>query len=169
MTTGNFSKIWTIITMLLIVIIIIGVTVTWIRYNPSQPVEISLPSTQEWQGRINIDGAIVSPGSYPLDAGDSIEAIIRAAGGTTGNADLGRLKLYIPEAGEEQEPQKIDLNRAEAWLLVALPGIGESKAQAIIEYREQNGPFHNINELTKVKGVGMASYEQIKHLITVAD
>jgi len=50
-----------------------------------------------------------------------------------------------------------------------LPGIGEVRAQAIIDYRRQNGPFHNISELTKVEGIGTATYEQIKQLITVAD
>ena len=67
------------------------------------------------------------------------------------------------------QPQKINLNRAEAWLLEALPEIGESRAQAIIDYREQNGPFHNINELIKVEGIGTATYEKIKDRITVAD
>ena len=71
--------------------------------------------------------------------------------------------------GEEIQPQRININRAEAWLLEALPGIGETRAQAIIDFRNQNGVFHNINELLKVKGIGVTTYEQIKHLITVAD
>ncbi len=127
-----------------------------------------MPSDEEVQGGIYISGAINNPGFYPLKAEDSIEALIQAVGGTTSGADLGQLKLYIPETGGEQ-PQKIDLNRAEAWLLKALPGIGETRAQAIIAYRQQHGPFHNISELTKVEGIGIATYEQIKHLITVAD
>ncbi len=100
---------------------------------------------------------------------DSLEALIQAAGGTTGSTDISRLKLYIPEAGEGEQPQKINLNRAEVWLLKALPGIGETRARAIIAYREQYGPFHNVNELTKVEGIGVTTYEEIKHLITVAD
>ncbi len=66
-------------------------------------------------------------------------------------------------------PQKIDINRAEAWLLEALPGIGPSKAQAIIDYREQNGGFGHIAEITEVSGIGDAIYEDIKDLITVGD
>ena len=72
-------------------------------------------------------------------------------------------------AGGEQEPQKIDINRAEVWLLEALPGIGETLAQRIVDYRQQNGPFQHTNELLKVAGIGTTTYEQIKHLITVAD
>lgn len=67
------------------------------------------------------------------------------------------------------EPQKIDINRAEAWLLEALPGIGPSKAQAIIAYRQQNGGFSDIAEITEVEGIGMSLYEQIKDFITVGD
>jgi len=77
--------------------------------------------------------------------------------------------LHITDVGEQQEPQKIDINRAEIWLLEALPGIGESKAQAIVDYRQQNGAFHNIYELTDVAGIGTATFERIKHLITVSD
>jgi len=70
---------------------------------------------------------------------------------------------------QEEAPQKIDINRAEAWLLEALPGIGESKAQAIIAYRQQNGGFGHITEITRVEGIGPAIYEDIKDLITVGD
>jgi len=69
----------------------------------------------------------------------------------------------------EELPQKIDINRSEAWLLEALPGIGESKAQAIIAYRQQNGGFKHIIEITEVEGIGPAIYEEIKDLITVSD
>ena len=102
-------------------------------------------------------------------SGDGIEDIIQAAGGTTDSADLRQIKLYIPDGEEAEPPQKIDINRAEAWLLEALPGIAETKARAIIAYREQNGPFRNTNELIKVEGIGITIYEQIKDLITIAD
>ncbi len=160
---------WALITIFLMAIIAIGGMVVWSRYSPSQPIEISIPQGQQVQGEIYIGGAVNSPGSYPLRAGDSIEALIEAAGGITSSADSSRLELYIPEAGGEEQPQKIDINRAEVWLLEALPGIGETLAQRIVDYRCQNGPFRNINELTKVKGIGTATYEAIKHLITVAD
>jgi len=77
--------------------------------------------------------------------------------------------IYTPEIEEEQQPQKININRAEVWLLEALPGIGEVKAQAIVDYRQQNGPFRSTSELTRVAGIGTATYERIKHLISVDD
>ena len=73
------------------------------------------------------------------------------------------------EANPAELPQKIDINRAEAWLLEALPGIGEAKAQAIIAYRQQNGGFGHITEIANVEGIGPAIYEDIKNLITVGD
>jgi len=169
MTTSKPSQYWTPIITLLVVIIVVGGIIAWARYSPSQPVEISTPLDKELQGKIYIDGAVNNPGFYPLTGGDSIEALIQAAGGSTSSADLNSLKLYIPEVVEGEQPQKIDINRAEVWLLIALDGIGEAKAQAIVDYREQNGLFRNINEITKVKGIGPVIYENIKHLIIVAD
>ena len=169
MTAGKLSRLWTLITVFLIVVIIIGGIIAWQKYSPPQPVEISLPPSPELTGEVYLGGAVSNPSFYPLKSQDSIEALIQAAGGTTDNADLTGLKIYIPRVGEEQQPQKIDINRAEAWLLEALPGIGQSKAQAIIDYRQQNGGFSNITEITEVQGIGPAIYEEIKDLITVAD
>jgi len=169
MTTSKFSKYWTLITILLVAIIAISGIVLWSRYSRSQPIEISMPTAQELQGEIYIGGAVSNPGFYSLQASDTIEALIQTAGGITISADLGWLKLYILQTGGKEQSQKIDLNRAEAWLLEALPEIGKTRAQAIIDYRQQNGPFGNIRELIKVEGVGTATYEKIKHLITVAD
>ena len=165
----KLDKYWALLIILLLVIIAIGSMVTWSKYRQSQPIEISIAPRQELQGEIYIGGAVNNPGFYPFKANDSLEALIQDAGGTTGGADLRQFKLYVPKTGEGQQPQRVNLNRAEAWLLQALPGIGETKAQAIIDYRRKNGPFHDTNELMKVEGIGTATYEKIKNLITVAD
>jgi len=167
--TGRPINHWTVITILLVAIIIAGGIVTWSKYSRTHPIEISTVPEQELQGEIYIGGAVNNPGFYPLKAGDSLKDIIQAAGGTADGADLSQITLHIPSVGGEAQPQKVNLNRAEAWLLQALPGIGEVRAQAIIDYRQQNGPFHNINELSEVEGIGSATCERIKHLITVAD
>lgn len=171
MTKSRLNQYWTLISLLLVVIIVTGGIVAWSRYRESQPVEISIVKSpsQEQLSRIYIGGAVNNPGFYPLAAGDSINDIIQAAGGTAGSTDLSQLKLHIPDADKEYQPQKVNINRAEAWLLEALPGIGEVRAQAIIAYRQQNGQFSHIDELTKVEGIGDTTYEQIKHLIAVAD
>ena len=163
------NKLWVLIIFLLVAVIAVSSALACSRYDRSQPIEISIPSSPEIQGEVYISGAVSNPGIYPLKAGDSLEALIQAAGGATGSADLSNMKIFIPEAGGKIQPQKIDINRAEAWLLAALPEIGETRAQAIIDYRNQNGAFRNINELLEVEGIGFATYEKIKHLITVAD
>ncbi|MFC1981927.1 helix-hairpin-helix domain-containing protein [Chloroflexota bacterium] len=168
-TASSFSRYWAPVAVLLIATIIIGGIVAWTRYTPGQPIEISAPPPQELQGRIYVDGDVTTPGCYTFAAGDSVGALIQAAGGATDGADLGGLRLYIPGAGEESPSQKIDINRAEVWLLEALPGIGETLAQRIVDYRQENGPFRNTIELLKVTGIGTATYEQIKNLITVAE
>ncbi len=169
MTTAKLSRFWTIVIVLLITVIVIGAVVVWLKYSPDQTIEISLPTSPQLSGEVYIGGAVNSPGFYPLEAGLSLEALILAAGGTTDDADLSQFEIYIPTIGEVEQPQKIDLNRAEAWLLEALPGIGPSRAQAIIDYRQENGGFTSITELAEVEGIGTATYEQIKDLVTVAD
>lgn len=62
---------------------------------------------------------------------------------------------------------KININAASAQDLSLLPGIGDGLANAIVEYREQNGPFSSIMELSKVKGIGTAKLAEIMDYITV--
>jgi competence protein ComEA len=155
--------------ILLLAIIIGSSLVIWARCQPSLPLEINLPEDTEINGDILIGGAVTNPGYYPFSDSDSIEALIGAAGGLTGNADPASLELYVPEVGAEPGPQKIDINRAEAWLLDALPMIGPARAQAIVDYREEHGPFRSIDEITRVDGISTAIYEQIEPLITVSE
>lgn len=68
---------------------------------------------------------------------------------------------------ETQTSNKININKATSQQLQTLDGIGESKAKAIIEYREKNGQFKNIEEIKNVSGIGDTIYEQIKNNITV--
>ena len=126
------------------------------------------PADQNNLGQVYIGGAVAVPGLYPLKDGDTLAALLQAAGGATldGNAQL---RLIVLKEGEAEGAQLIDLNRAEAWLLQALPGIGETKARAIIDYRNLNGPFKSTAEITRVAGIGVTTYENIKELITVAD
>ena len=79
-----------------------------------------------------------------------------------------------PAAGAERSGSqqrestgKIDLNRASAAELEKLPGIGPSKAKAIVEYRANSGPFRSPEDIMKVKGIGPKTYESIKDLIEV--
>jgi competence protein ComEA len=63
--------------------------------------------------------------------------------------------------------EPIDINRADVTTLEQLHGIGPAKAQAIVEYREANGPFLQIEDLAKVKGIGLRTVEDNRGLMTV--
>ena len=61
----------------------------------------------------------------------------------------------------------VNLNTATKDELIALPGIGPAKAQAILDYRAQHGGFHSVEELKDVKGIGAKRYERLKSELTV--
>lgn len=169
MTGTKFNKYWAIVIVSLTVIIVITGFVALVKHRRAKPIEILLPQSQEISGNINIDGAIASPGIYPFSSSDSIGALLQSAGGVTADGTLAHLELTIPQTDTSVTSQKININTAEAWLLEALPGIGSTKAKAIIAYRQKNGLFYNVNELLKVDGISSNILEQIKPLITVSE
>ena len=68
---------------------------------------------------------------------------------------------------ENNSNKKININKASKEELQTLTGIGESKAEAIIEYRQKNGNFKTIEEIKEVSGIGESAYEKIKDYITI--
>lgn len=117
--------------------------------------------------QISVSGSVNSPGIYPIYAEDSVGDLLSAAGGLTSNDGSYSISIIITEDGAAFTPQKININRAEEWLLTALPGIGAEKAKAITDYRLEMGGFKNTFEITYVEGIGMGTYEVIKNLISV--
>lgn len=69
--------------------------------------------------------------------------------------------------GEDRASDKININRADKTVLMTIPGIGESKAEAIIAYREIHGSFSSVDELMQVEGIKEKTYEKLKDKITV--
>lgn len=70
-------------------------------------------------------------------------------------------------ATAEQSAVRVNINRASIKDLMNLNGIGEKKAVAIVKYRNDHGKFRSIEQLTKVKGIGMALVERNRKLITL--
>ena len=168
--SSNLNKYWLLIIAFLLVSLVCGGIVLAVKQSNHSPVEISLSQTvpPQYKGEIYIDGAVANPGFYPLREDDTIEALIQAAG-LTPDADTGKIKICVPKTSEVSQPQRIDLNRAEVWLLDALPGIGPDRAQAIVDYRNTNGPFHRIEDLLKVSGISKSSLDNMRDFITVED
>lgn len=60
---------------------------------------------------------------------------------------------------------KININSADIEMLKTLPGIGDMKAEAIVRYREANGPFSSVDDLKAVNGIGTATLEAVRDLV----
>jgi competence protein ComEA len=165
----NSRKIGLFVLLLLLIAIIGGAAAIGIRYNPGTPVYIIRHQPDAQTGQIYIGGSVNNPGLFAFQPGDTIQTLIQAAGGASNTANLSGIELYISGSGETSQAQKVDINTADSWLLEALPGIGQTLAQRIIDYRQKNGRFNNISELLKVPGIGAATFDRIKDLITVKE
>ena len=166
--TSSGKILWAVIVFLLLIITIGGIII-WLRYEQGDPVEITYPISKTWNGTIYIGGAVNLPRYYPFTNNDTIETLVRAAGGITDNHSDVNVTLLLDNSNMDQQTQKIDINRAEKWLLEALPGIGEIIAQRIIDYRTNNGKFSSTLGLLEVDGIGTSIYERIKEYVTVSD
>ena len=137
---------------------------------------------------VHICGAVVNSGVYELEKGARVYEGIQMAGGMLENAAKDFMnqaaeltdgeRLYVPtisevEAGSGEtgiatpEDTRINLNTASKEELMTLPGIGESKAESIIRYREEHGELKEVEELTNIAGIKSGVYEKIKELVRI--
>lgn len=138
---------------------------------------------------VDVKGEVQKPGIYKLEEGLRVQDVIERASGVTKEADMNHVNLatkvademviYIPAIGEEpvvpmstggsmdQNKSGVNLNTATLEELQTLNGIGPSKAQAIVTYREENGPFKTIEDILQVSGIGEKSLEKIKTEILI--
>ncbi len=146
---------------------------------------------------IHVTGAVQVPGVYELQPGQRVTDAIDAAGGALADADADALNLAapvadgdriaVPTVGEASAlggdadvghshaaaatgaaaGSPIDLNTAGVAELETLPGVGPATAAAIVEHREQQGPYATIDDLEAVRGIGPAKIDAIRDLVTV--
>lgn len=138
---------------------------------------------------VDVKGEVGKPGVYTVGIDDRVVDAIMLAGGFTEDADQNQVNLaqrvhdemvvYIPKAGEltagneitqsspTNQTNGIQINRATLEEIQTLNGIGPSKAEAIITYREENGPFTSVDELLNVSGIGEKTLEKFKDDIVV--
>ena len=137
---------------------------------------------------VDVAGWVRDPGVYEFTEGARVIDAIDAAGGARTGALLEALNLAAPLADGTQilvprEGQEgvapppvtggavagglINVNTATNTELEELPGVGEVIAQAIVDYRTENGPFTSVDQLLDVSGIGDATLENIRDLVTV--
>jgi len=140
---------------------------------------------------VYVTGAVRKPGVYEFGPGSRVIDALKIAGGPTPLADISVLnlaqpladgeRLYIPRRGETPPPElggsggsgtspsgKINLNTATvAEMDAGIPGVGPVLAQRIVDYRKQHGPFHAIDDLRNVQGIGEKKFASIKDYVTV--
>ena len=153
-----------------------------------------IPNTLQTKIFVDVKGAVTSPGVYEAFDGERVLNLVERAGGLLESADKNNINfamkvvdemvLYIPVVGEQnssltdlgavgslQEETttdgKINLNSATELDLQTLPGIGPSKAAAIMEYRDTNGPFKSVEDLMEISGIGEKTFEKLKEHIAV--
>lgn len=82
---------------------------------------------------------------------------------------MAEIEETVPEITEEEDSQSqlVNINTADATELMTLPGIGKTRAAAIIEYRQQNGNFEKIEDIMNVKGIKTGIFSKINSLICV--
>ncbi len=82
---------------------------------------------------------------------------------------VGLVTLSISFAAQADVEKKVDINSATVKELRELEGVGKTLAERIVEYREEHGPFRDVSELSKVKGIGKARYERMKDRVTAGN
>lgn len=158
--------------------------------EPSSGLDAASPAAAAPVILVDVAGWVRRPGVYEFHEGERVIDAIDAAGGPRHGALLSSLNLAAPLADGSQVlvPKEgaggaapasgtsgttgstgalINVNTATATDLETLPGIGEVIAQAIIDHRAENGPFTSVEELVDVSGIGDATLENIRDLVTV--
>ncbi|MDD6193333.1 MAG: ComEA family DNA-binding protein [Lachnospiraceae bacterium] len=133
---------------------------------------------------VQVSGAVKNPGVYQLPVGSRVYQAIEKAGGLRDDAcakDLNQARVLtdgemihvntVEESEAEMSPgqgdDRVNINTATAEELTSLPGIGKTRAQTIIDYRESNGLFSAPEDLMKVSGIGESTYNKLSGAIKV--
>ena len=137
---------------------------------------------------VDVKGAVKHPGVFETTKDKRVKDLIEEAGGLLDDADTATLNLsqkvkdqmviYVLKHGEKSKQisdggssssnaDVININTANLEQLMKISGVGKTKAEAIISYREKNGDFKKKEDITKVRGIGKATFEKIKDKIEV--
>ncbi|MFD1850217.1 helix-hairpin-helix domain-containing protein [Oceanobacillus bengalensis] len=153
--------------------------------NNLLPEESSIETETQDSAVVDVKGGVVNPGVYEMNIDARVNDVIKKAGGFTADADQTTVNLaqkvhdemiiFIPvigdvsniQTGPTNDSSKIRINSASKEEIEGLSGIGPSKAEAIIQHREEQGYFQTVEDLLEVSGIGEKTLENIKEEIQV--
>ncbi|EGO7824252.1 competence protein ComEA [Enterococcus faecalis] len=171
-------------------------TTMWEETSLTTTAEVATDATKERAETmiyVDIKGAVKVPGIYQLKNQQRIWDALALAGGVSEEADTTQVNyaqkvknqmiIYVPKKGEpvpqsletlqesapaqQNQEEKINLNTATEAELQTISGIGAKKAQEIIRFRDEQGPFKTVEELKNVPGIGEKTVERLKDMLTV--
>ncbi|EGO8082509.1 competence protein ComEA [Enterococcus faecalis] len=171
-------------------------TTMWEETSLTTTAEVATDATKERAETmiyVDIKGAVKVPGIYQLKNQQRIWDALALAGGVSEEADTAQVNyaqkvkdqmiIYVPKKGEavaqsletlqesapaqQNQEEKINLNTATEAELQTISGIGAKKAQEIIRFRDEQGPFKTVKELKNVPGIGEKTVERLKDMLTV--
>jgi len=136
---------------------------------------------------VDVQGAVKNAGVYRVKTGAIVQEVLQMAGGLQSNADIkqinqaqrvtDQMQIYVPINGETpvtsqatsggKAKGKVNINTAKVDDFKDVTGIGPKKAAKIIAFREKNGNFQELHDLTKVSGIGEKSLDSLKDQLTV--
>ena len=107
------------------------------------------------------------PNRSDVDEKDAMDYVATHATEEEGNSDITEDKNEYNNENQREKTKLIDLNQATKEELMTIPGIGDAKAQLILDYRQDNGGFHTIEDVMNIRGIKQGLFQKMKDYITV--
>lgn len=162
-------------------IVIVGFLILDPELEVNEPEIVEVADDTTNSGKYSIEGEINKPGTYSFNSTPTMDDLISAAGGLTGNADertyyttyeLTSGKTYYIASSYESSDlcgsakiEKANINKDDAEKLSEVNGLSKTIASSIVTYRQEHGDYKFLEDLLDVYGIGNATYRKIRNYV----